>query len=89
MPIGMCVAVYIACLVAVLAVVVALFRSGKPLRFCLASLIEGVCAMAAVDVAAVFTGISLGFGWFSMSCCAAFGIPGVISLLVMRMITLL
>ena len=89
MPIGLAVIVYTVCGAAMLAVMIALFRSGKPLRFTFASLIEGVCAMAAVDVVGVFTGISLGFGWFSLSCCAAFGIPGVISMLVMRAITLL
>ncbi len=89
MPIGLAVAVYTVCGAAALAVLIALFRSGKPLRFTIASLIEGACAMAAVDVVGIFTGISLGFGWFSLSCCAAFGIPGVISMLVMRAITLL
>ncbi len=89
MPIGLRVAVYTAIGAAMLAVVITLFRSGKPLRFTLASLVEGVCAMAAVDIVGIFTGISLGFGWFSMACCAAFGIPGVISMLLMRAITLL
>ncbi len=89
MPIGLRVAVYTVIGAAILAVVIMLFRSGKPLRFTLASLAEGVCAMAAVDIVGIFTGISLGFGWFSMTCCAIFGIPGVISMLLMRAITLL
>lgn len=89
MPIGLRLMVYGVIGAAMLAVIIALFRSGKPLRFIVASLIEGVCAMAAVDVVGIFTGVSLGFGWFSMACCGIFGIPGVISMLLMRMITLL
>ena len=89
MSIGLSVMVYTAIGAAMVAVVIALLRTGKPLRIATASLIEGVCAMAAVDVVGIFSGVSLGFGWFSMACCAAFGIPGVISMLVMRMITLL
>ncbi len=89
MSLGLRVAVYTVLGAAVLAVMITLFRTGKPLRFTLASFAEGVCAMAAVDVVGIFTGISLGFGWFSMICCATFGIPGVISMLLMRAITLL
>lgn len=89
MSIGLSVVVYAAIGAAMVAVVITLFRTGKPLRFTAASLVEGVCAMAAVDIVGIFTGLSLGFGWFSMVCCAVFGIPGVISMLLMRMITLL
>ena len=89
MPIGLKVAVYVVCGTVIMAVCVALFRTQKPLRYLLASLVEGVCAMAAVDVVGIFTGISLGFGWFSMGCCAVLGIPGVVSMLLMRAITLL
>ena len=75
--------------VALLTVIIAIFRAKKPLRLIVSSLTEGVCALAAVNIVGVFTGVSLGFGWFSIGCCAAFGVPGVISMLLMRMITLL
>lgn len=89
MSLGLSIAVYTAIGVALLVVGVTLFRSEKPIRFAFSSLVEGVCAIAAIDVVGTFTGLSLGFGWFSMVCCAAFGIPGVLSVLVMRLITLL
>ncbi len=89
MPVGLRVAVYAVCGVVVLVVSASLFRTGKPLRYTFASFVEGVCAMAAVDIVGIFTGVSLGFGWFSMACCAVLGIPGVISMLLMRAITLL
>ena len=73
---------------AVIAVLVTTVQSGRPVRYWLTSLVQGVCAIAAVDVVGIFTGISLGFSWFSVACCTAFGMPGVISLLLMRLLTL-
>ncbi|MBP3381420.1 MAG: pro-sigmaK processing inhibitor BofA family protein [Clostridia bacterium] len=89
MTIGLRLAVYAAVGVAILVVLVALLRSRKPLRFTACSLAEGMCALAAVDIVGIFTGLSLGFGWFSIASCATFGIPGVIAMLLMRAITLL
>lgn len=88
MTIGLKLLVGTALGVAVLTVMTVTLRSGHPLRHWLTSLIQGVCAIAAVDVAGIFTGVSLGFSWFSVACCAIFGIPGVISLLLMRLFTL-
>lgn len=74
--------------VAGVAVLLAATRAGKPLRRLFASFVQGVCAIAAVNIAGVFTGVSLGFGWFPLSFCTAFGVPGVISMLLMRLLVL-
>ncbi len=71
-----------------MAVAVTMVRTGRPVRRLLASFVEGICAIAAVDVIGVFTGVSMGFGWFSIIGCAAFGMPGVISMLLMHALTL-
>ena len=60
----------------------------RTVRRAATSLVEGFCAMAAVDVAGIFTGVSLGFSWFTAAVCGVFGIPGVISLLIMRALAL-
>ena len=73
---------------AALTVLVMMVRTGKPVRRAATSLVEGFCAMAAVDVAGIFTGVSLGFSWFTAAVCGVFGIPGVISLLIMRALAL-
>lgn len=65
---------------------VTVVRSGKPLRFLLATFAEGVCAIAAVNVAGIFTGISLGFNWLTLTGSAVFGVPWVITLLILRLI---
>ena len=80
--------VYAALGVAALVMLVTYAKTRKPLRMAFGSLVEGVCAMAAVDIVGIFSGVSLGFGTFSLACCAVFGIPGVISMLLMRAIAL-
>ncbi len=80
--------VYAALGITVLIVFITACRTQKPVRCMLSSMVQGVCAMAAVDVAGIFTGVSLGFGWFTMLCCTAFGAPGVIAMLLMRWVSL-
>lgn len=74
--------------IAVLVTLVSMVRTGKPIRTFLWSLVQGISALGAVNLAAVMTGVSLGFSWLSVAGCAVFGIPGVISMLLMRCIAL-
>ena len=53
----------------------------RPLRSILAGGIQGACALAAVNIAGAFTGISLGVNLFSGAVCLILGVPGVVSLL--------
>lgn len=69
-----------------LAVVVAAFKNGRPLRAILASGMQGLCALAAVNVTGAFTGVSLGLNVFTGGCCLTLGIPGVIALLIERVV---
>lgn len=69
-----------------LAVLIALFKTGRPVRSLAGSGVQGLCALAAVNLAGAFTGVSLGFSPFAVACGTALGIPGVISLLLMRLI---
>ncbi len=69
-----------------LAVVIALFRSGRPVRGLLGSSVQGICALAAVNVAGTFTGVSLGLNWLTGGVCAVLGIPGVITLLLLKLL---
>lgn len=74
--------------VAVLTVFVFMVRTGKLIRCLLSSFVQGMCAIAAVDIVGVFTGVSLGFGWLNLLCCTAFGTPGVVGLLLARWVSL-
>ena len=69
-----------------LAVVIALFRSGRPVRGLLGSSVQGICALAAVNGAGTFTGVSLGLNWLTGGVCAVLGIPGVITLLLLKLL---
>ncbi len=63
-----------------------LFRSGKPIRRLLAGALQGACALAAVNVTGMFTGVSLGLNVFTAIISGALGVPGVITLLLLNVI---
>ena len=69
-----------------IAVLVALIRSRRPIRAIAGSGAQGLCALAAVNIAGIFTGISLGLNFFSLVTCTVLGVPGVIALLVLKTI---
>lgn len=70
----------------VLTVLIALFRGGRPFRDLFSGALQGVCALAAVNVAGMFTGVSLGINLFSGLTCLVMGVPGVITLLLLKLI---
>lgn len=69
-----------------LVLLVALFRTGQPVRSLLSSTLQGACALAAVNVTGALTGVSLGLNWLSGVACAALGVPGVTTLLLLKLI---
>lgn len=71
-----------------LAVAVALLKSKQPLRRLLATALQGLCALAAVNVTGIFTGVSLGLGWLTGGVAMLLGLPGVAGLLLARLLFL-
>lgn len=69
-----------------LVVLIAAAKTGKPLRRIAVSGTQGLCAMGVVDLLGAFTGVSLGFNWLSVSVCAALGLPGVITMLMLKLL---
>ena len=66
------------------AIMVVLVRSGKPVRGLLSSAIQGLAALVVVNITGAFTGVSLGLGPFSGGVAAVLGIPGVISMVLVK-----
>lgn len=64
----------------------AMIRTRRPVRSLLGSALQGVCALAAVNVTGIVTGVTLGVNWLSMVCCTMLGVPGVIALLMCNVI---
>lgn len=65
---------------------VALIRSKRPVRVLIGSGAQGLCALAAVNVVGAFTGVSLGLNLLSGLCCLVLGVPGVVALLILKVI---
>ncbi|MBR7091581.1 MAG: pro-sigmaK processing inhibitor BofA family protein [Clostridia bacterium] len=53
----------------------------RPVRRLLSGALQGLCALAAVNILAGVTGVSLGLNVYSGTVCCLLGLPGVVSLL--------
>lgn len=80
------VALYAAAGIGGVCLLICLIRSGNPVRRLLGSVLQGACALAAVNVTGMFTGVSVGLNAFSAVCCTALGVPGVIGMLLLNVI---
>lgn len=74
----------VAAIVTGVAVLVGACLTRKPVRALLQGALQGVCALAAVNVVSVFSGVTLGVTPFSLAVSAALGIPGTAALLVLQ-----
>ena len=66
--------------------IIALKKHPHPIRGWLGSCAQGLCALAAVNVAGGFTGVSLGINALSLATTALLGLPGVAGLLCLQCI---
>lgn len=69
-----------------LCVLIAAVKTRKPIRCLLSSGVQGLCALGLVDLLGAFTGVSLGFSWFSAGICFGLGMPGVIGVLLAKLV---
>lgn len=67
-----------------LAVFIALVKGRRPVRSALSSGLQGFGALLAVNVAGIFTGVSMGVNALTAACCVVMGVPGVVALLVLK-----
>lgn len=86
MNLGMTIGLWVVASVLTLVVFVALFRTKRPVRSLVGSGVQGLCALAAVNVTGMLTGVSIGLNALSGVCCLLLGIPGVITLLLLKTI---
>ncbi len=61
-------------------------RDGRPLRRLASSAAQGIGGLLLVNVTAGLSGVSLGLGWLPLGSCMVFGLPGVIALVLLRLI---
>jgi len=69
-----------------LAVLIGACLTRRPLRSLAGGAFQGLCALAAVNVASVWSGVTLGLTWFSAAVCGVLGMPGTVMLLVLQVL---
>ena len=60
-------------------------KQGHPFRVIFRSGMLGCAALGAVHIASAWTGIALGFGWFTGMIAFVLGVPGVVLLLALNL----
>ena len=65
-------------------VFIALVKGGRPVRRALSSGLQGFGALLAVNVAGIFTGVSVGVNALTAAACLLLGAPGVVALLLLK-----
>lgn len=65
------------------------FKSKKPLRTIVLSAALGIAVFVLLNLASGYTGIKLGVNPWSIICAACAGVPGVVLMVVMRMMWLI
>lgn len=77
---------YIAAGLAILFILIALFRSGRFLRCLLFSVVTGNAALLIISYLGAFTGVTLSLNLFTVGTASILGIPGVLGMLVIRLL---
>ncbi len=77
---------YIGGVICAIALIIFSFRGKRPFRTMLITAFFGLITLALVCVSGIFTGVTLPINIWTVSCSALGGIPGVITLLILKMI---
>lgn len=72
--------------VCAVALIVFAFRGKHPFRTMLITALCGLIALAVVCVSGIFTGVTLPVNPWTVTCAAVGGIPGVVTLLILKLI---
>lgn len=68
------------------AVLIALLKSGQPVRQAVKTVFQGIVSLAAVNAAGLLTGVALSINKYTLIFVSVFGMPGTILLTVMKFI---
>lgn len=79
-------AFYIGGAICAIALIIFSFRGKRPFRTMLITAFLGLVTLAVVCISGIFTGVTLPINIWTVSCSALGGVPGVITLLILKMI---
>ena len=79
-------ALIVLAVIAAVAIFLASLKSKRPMKTLLSSALAGLVTLVAVAVSGHFTGVSLAINFWTLACAAASGIPGVVLMLVIKLV---
>lgn len=78
--------VLIILVIGIIAVAVAMYKSGHFIKSLFKSIVQGVFSLVAVNVIGLASGITLSLNWYTLLFSAVFGLPATITLTVFKFI---
>ena len=75
-----------AALICAAAILICAFKTKHPVRTILISALSGIAVLSIVSITGAFTGVSLPINGWTVGCSGVAGVPGVLLMLVMRMV---
>ena len=79
-------AIILSVFIGAVAVIAASFKSGRFLKSIITTIFQGISALLCVNVIGLFTGITIALNWYTIGCAGVFGVPSVISILLLDII---
>jgi len=73
-------------IISVSAVILAQYKSGHLVKGIFKTMFQGLISLIAVNVTGLATGVTLSVNWYTLSAVTIFGLPGTITLTIMKLI---
>ena len=72
--------------VCLIIVLTAMIKSGNAVKSLIISALQGLISLTAVNLIGLLTNVSIPLNWYTISFASLFGLPSVISMLMMKLI---
>ena len=72
--------------VCLIIVLTAMIKSGNAVKSLIISALQGLISLTAVNLIGLLTNVSIPLNWYTISFVSLFGLPSVISMLMMKLI---
>ena len=73
-------------IIGVISVLISFFRSGHLIKNLLITAFQGILSLLAVNVTGLATGVTLFLNWYTIAAVSFFGLPGTITLTILKFI---
>lgn len=78
--------IIISFILGIISVALATIKSGRIFKSIVTTAFQGIAAILSVNAIGIFSGVTIALNWYTIGCAAFFGLPAVISTLLLDII---